>query len=208
MIGDHCREYLTCWYNWLCQNREIHGCIPVLHCVMMLSLSDCIEADTDARPLTKVPAAHIGYHYQEHVCRCGRQEVGYTGQCLHGRGYRAGLHHCWYVWVYLSPLVLTSLHQKVLLHPPPLFPSSTPSVVSLFPCVNVFFHIISSCESSLSPSTLPSCAWSYRLSRWAYSPSADWGTSWWQLYLNKICQGELILMSFNHCTAEGTRVIG
>lgn len=115
------------------------------------------------------------------------------------------------------PLVLTSLHQKVLLHPPPLFPSSIPflpplcippSVISLFPGVNVFFHIILSCESSLSPSNFPSCAWSYRLSRWAHSSSADWGTSWWQLHLNKICQGELILISLNHYTAEGTRIIG
>ena len=52
-------------------------------------------------------------------------------------------------------------------------PSSIPSIISLFLGVNVFFHIISSCESSLSPSTSPSCAWPYRLSRWAHSPSAD-----------------------------------
>lgn len=63
-------------------------------------VSDCTEANTDAGSLSRVPAASAGCHHQKHACRCGGQEVGYTGQCNNGEYHCAGLHYSRYAGVY------------------------------------------------------------------------------------------------------------
>ena len=76
-------------------------------------VSDCTEANTDAGSLTRVPAASAGCHHQEHACRCGGQEVGYTGQCNNGEYHCAGLHYSRYVCVWSHPKTLLSVYSSV-----------------------------------------------------------------------------------------------